>query len=199
MLWYVGYGSNLDRDRFLRYLNGGQAPGAQLSVPGARDATPPAQERAVVVPGQMFFGWTSATWGGGVSFLDAQADDTAYGRAYLLTEQQFADVAAQEMHYPPGQDLDLAQVLGERRHTFGAGPYETLQWLGELDGLPMLTFTVDEPARLEPNQPVGAYLATVARGLRHTHGLDADAIVAHLLSRPGIGEWTATDVRTVVS
>lgn len=198
MLWYVGYGSNLDRERFLRYLGGGLAVGAQRGVPGARDATPPAQERPVRVPGRMFFGWTSATWGGGVSFLDALADDTAYGRAYLLTEQQFADVAAQEMHRPPGEDLDLARVLGHHRHTFGPGPYETLHLLGDLEGLPMLTFTVDDPVRLEPNQPVPGYLATVARGLRHTHGLDTEGIVEHLLQRPGIGAWTGDTLRAIV-
>lgn len=198
MLWYVGYGSNLDRDRFHRYLSGGQAEGAQVSVPGARDATPPAEERAVLVPGRMFFGWTSKTWGGGVSFLDALADDTAYGRAYLLTEQQFADVAAQEMHQPPGSDLDLTQVLGQQRHTFGPGRYETVHLLGELDGLPMLTFTVDDPAQLEPNAPVAGYLATIARGLRHTHDLDTEEIAAHLLTRPGIGDWADHTLREVV-
>lgn len=198
MLWYVGYGSNLDRTRFLRYLGGGQAPGTRRSVPGARDGTAPVQERPVLVPGRMFFGWTSATWGGGVSFLDAAADDTAYGRAYLLTEEQFADVAAQEMHHPPGEDLELAEVLAKRRHTFGPGRYETLQLLGELDGVPMLTFTVDDPERLQPNKPVPAYLATIARGLRHTHGLESAEILDYLGTRPGIGAWTGDTLRSAV-
>lgn len=199
MLWYVGYGSNLDRARFLRYLTGGQAPGALRAVPGARDATPPAQERAVMIPGRMFFGWTSLTWGGGVSFLDSGADDHAYGRAYLLTEQQFADVAAQEMHQEPGADLDLAHVLEHRCHTYGPGRYETLHLLGELEGTPMLTFSVDDPAQLELNQPVEPYVATVAGGLRETHGLSVREATEHLLGRPGIGDWTAADLSRVIS
>lgn len=198
MLWYVGYGSNLDRDRFLRYLTGGRAAGARRAVPGARDTTPPADERAVVVPGRMFFGWESPTWGGGVSFLDADADDTAYGRAYLLTEAQFADVAAQEMHQEPGQDLDLAHVLEHRRHALGPGRYETLHLLGELEGTPMLTFTADDPRSLGLNPPVPAYLAILARGLRDTHGLDEDAVVEHLVTRPGMADWDAEAVGRVL-
>lgn len=194
MLWYVGYGSNLDRARFMQYLTGGRAAGALRSVPGARDASLPSQERAVLIPGRMFFGWTSVTWGGGVSFLDAEADDSAYGRAYLVTEQQFADIAAQEMHQDPGADLDLAHVLERRRHTYGPGRYETLHLVGELDGMPMVTFSVDEPDLLERNKPARRYLATVARGLRETHDLSAGEATEHLLSRPGIGTWTAADL-----
>lgn len=197
MIWYVGYGSNLDRERFLHYLTGGRPPGAQRSVPGARDATPPRDERAVTVPGRMLFGWTSPTWGGGVSFLDCRDEastDTALGRAYLLTEQQLADVAAQEMHLAPGADLDLAHVLEHRRDVRGPGRYETLHLLGELDGWPLLTFTAEDPDALGLNAPSEAYLATVARGLRTTHDLPDAEIAAHLASRPGAAPWTPESV-----
>lgn len=152
----------------------------------------------MVVPGRMVFGWTSLTWGGGVSFLDTDAEGTAYGRAYLLTDQQFADVAAQEMHAEPGTDLELVHVLANRRHTFGPGRYETLCLLGELDGLPLLTFTADDVHALETNAPTASYLATLARGLRETHGLSVEATVDHLLTRPGIGDWTGEGLRSVV-
>lgn len=197
MIWYVGYGSNLDRERFLRYLTGGRPPGAQRSVPGARDATPPQDERAVTVPGRMVFGWTSPTWGGGVSFLDAHGEaleDTALGRAYLLTEQPLADVAAQEMHAEPGADLDLARVLEHRRDVRGPGRYETLHLLGELDGSPLLTFTAEDPAALGRNAPSSAYLLTVARGLRATHALSDAEIAEHLATRPGAAPWTPETV-----
>lgn len=108
-LWYAGYGSNIDEDRFTCYLTGGRPPGARRENPGARDPSPPQAQRPVVLPGQMFFGWESATWGGGVAFLDARAEGTALARAYLITGEQFADVAAQEMHRTPG-DPDLAPL-----------------------------------------------------------------------------------------
>jgi hypothetical protein len=186
LLWYAGYGSNLDPDRFGLYLAGGRPDGAHRAVPGARDGTPPQEQRAVVLPGAMFFAWRSPTWGGAVSFYDADADDTTYARAYLLTHEQLADVAAQEMHREPGEDLDLAHVMEHRRHALGPGRYETLHLVGELDGIPMLTFTAEDPAELAPNPPSDAYLAVVARGLQLTHELAEDTLVEHLASRVGV-------------
>lgn len=198
LLWYAAYGSNLDPDRFAHYLAGGRPPGAQRAVPGARDGTPPRADRAVVLPGAMFFAWESPTWGGGVAFYDAEADDSTYARAYLLTEQQFADVAAQEMHRVPGEDLDLAHVMEHRRHAMGPGRYETLHLVGELDGIPMLTFTAEDPAALHANAPSNPYLGIVARGLKRAHDLGDDEVVDHLASRRGLaGEHD--HVRRVVS
>lgn len=185
MIWYVAYGSNLCPDRFRHYLGGGGPAGAQRHVPGARNPSDPSDERAVTIPGRMFFGWRSTTWGGGVAFLDADADDTAYGRAYLVTDEQFADIVAQEMHRDPGTDLDLAQVLENRRHCYGPGRYETVHLVGELEGDPMLTFTAEDPSDIPLNAPVPAYVETIARGLRITHGLSDDEAREHLRSRPG--------------
>jgi hypothetical protein len=198
VLWYAGYGSNLDRDRFLRYLHGGAAPGAQRVLSGARDATPPADERALTFAATMFFAWESPTWGGGIAFVDVDGEDTTYARAYLLTEEQFSDVAVQEMHREPGTDLDLAHVLERRRHTYGPGRYETLHHLGELDGHPVLTFTAESRDALPPNQPRADYLRCLARGLRATHGLTEEAVVDYLLARPGMGSWTAGQLTDLV-
>lgn len=187
MIWYVAYGSNLDAERFGYYLRGGRPPAALRAVSGCRDATPPRDQRAVVVPGEVSFGWRSPTWGGGIAFYDAHADGEVLARGYLLTEQQFADVAAQEMHREPGEDLDLAHVLEHRRHTLGPGRYETLHLLGELDGTPMLTFTADDPGALEPHPPVEEYLGHMARGLYDVHGLSRAEAAAYLAARPGAG------------
>lgn len=198
LLWYAAYGSNLDPDRFSLYLTGGRPDGARRSVPGARDGSPPQEQLPVVLPGAMFFAWTSPTWGGGIAFYDADADDSTYARAYLLTEEQFADVAAQEMHREPGEDLDLAHVMEHRRHAMGPGRYETLHLVGVLDDIPMLTFTAEDPAELEPNPPTDAYLGVVARGLRDTHRLADDTVADHLASRRGSGGDRAR-VRRVLS
>lgn len=188
MIWYVAYGSNLDSERFGYYVRGGKPPGAQRAVPGFRDPTPPRADRPVVMPGRVFFGWESPTWGGGIAFYDPTAEDTMLGRAYLLTEQQFADLAAQEMHREPGEDLDLDHVLQHRSHTMGPGRYETLHLLGELDGTPMLTFTVSGRERIEEGAaPVPAYLAHMARGLYDAHGLTRDRAAHYLAARPGAG------------
>lgn len=172
-LWYASYGSNLARDRFETYLSGGRPQGAERTYVGARDSTPPQGDRPFTMPGALFFGWSSPTWdGGGVAFYDPSGKGTVLARAYLLTESQFADVAAQEMHRATGEeDLDLSTVLRERVHQAGSGRYETLHLLGELDGSPVLTFTAPAGHGMAAKAPSEAYRATIVRGLLDSHGL----------------------------
>lgn len=190
LVWYVGYGSNLSLDRFGYYLSGGCPPGAARSVPGCRDATPPRESRALWLSGRVVFGWESPTWGGGVAFLDPHADGTVLALAHLITEGQFADVAAQEMHRDPSGDLDLGEVRRHGRHELGPGRYETLHYLGDLDGHAMLTFSAPEPSALPLNAPTAAYLRQMADGLRASHGLGDEEIATYLTERPGAGGWT---------
>ncbi|PRY63391.1 hypothetical protein BCF74_102225 [Knoellia remsis] len=199
-VWYAAYGSNLDRDRFLTYVRGGRPPGASRTYVGARDTREPREDRPFTMPGQVFFGWESPTWGGGIAFYDVDSGGTALARAYLLTTQQFADVAAQEMHREPGVDLDLAHVLEHARHDTGPGRYESLHLVGELDGDPVLTFTTPDPTALQRNPPVAAYVVTVACGLREAHGLDDGALTAYLMGCPGVADgWTERALRDVIA
>lgn len=189
-VWYASYGSNLSRERFLTYLRGGRPPGASRTYAGARNASDPQDDRPLTLPGQVFFAWESPTWGGGIAFYDADTPGTALARAYLLTDQQFADVAAQEMHREPGSDLDLTHVLERSRHDTGPGRYESLHLVGDLDGHPVLTFTTPDPTELQPNSPTTPYLTTIAEGLREAHGLDDEGIADYLLDCPGVSpEW----------
>lgn len=189
-VWYAAYGSNLQRERFLLYIRGGRATGSHRVLPGVRDTRDPTGDRALTLPGRVRFGWTSPTWRGGIAFYDPDLDGRAFARAYRITAAQFADLAAQEMHTDPGHGLDLATVLSQGRHSHGPGHYETLHLVGELNGLPVLTFSASSWREIPPNQPSADYLAIMWRGLRTTHGLDADACADHLLACPGIGTWT---------
>jgi hypothetical protein len=199
-VWYASYGSNLSRDRFLHYLGGGRPAGASRIYPGARDQSPPQDDRALTLPGEMFFAWESPTWGGGIAFYDAAAAGTTLARAYLLTEQQFADVAAQEMHRTPGADLDLSHVLEHARHELGPGRYETLHLVGELEGSPVLTFTTPDPTALQRSSPTATYLRMIASGLREAHELSDREVVAYLLARPGIQPgWDADRLTELLS
>ncbi len=179
-LWYAAYGSNLARDRFEAYLFGGRPPGATRHYPGARDRRPPRDDRPLLVPGRLFLAGDSPTWGGGIAFYDADARGTVYARAYRITTEQFSDLAAQEMRRDPGVELDLTEVLAQRRHSYGPGRYETLHLVGELDALPVVTFTAPEGHGLRPNAPAPSYVATIRRGLRECHGLSEAAIDDYL-------------------
>ena len=50
-------------------------------------------------------------------------------------------------------ELDLSQVLAQRRHAYGPGRYETLHLVGELDDLPVVTFTAPAGHGLRPEPP----------------------------------------------
>jgi hypothetical protein len=199
-VWYASYGSNLCRDRFLCYVQGGRPEGASRGYRGARDSTPPTDDRPITLPGEVFFAWTSRTWGGGIAFYDADAPRGALARAYRVTSQQFADVAAQEMRREPGEDLDLTHVMENARHDLGAGRYDALHLVGELEGEPVLTFTAPDPAALEYHPPTPAYLALLARGLGESHGLSEPEVVSYLRTRPGLGsDWDRERLAELVS
>jgi hypothetical protein len=190
-VWYAGYGSNLDVDRFRCYLLGGSPPGAVRTYPGAREPGEPLASRPFTMPGRVAFAWRSPTWGGGVAFHEPDASGETLARAYLVTVGQFADVLEQEMGREPGVDHALTEVLAGGRHTLGPGHYETLHLAGELDDRPVLTFSTPDVEPLGLRAPAPAYVETMARGLRETHDLTGDELVDYLLgcrgSEPG---WT---------
>jgi hypothetical protein len=155
--------------------------------------------RPVSLPGSVVFAWESPTWGGGIAFLDPTGPGTSRATAYLVTPRQFSDVHAQEMWREPGVDLDLAPLLASGRHEVGPGRYETLHVAGELEGRPVLAFSAPDADALEPRAPAAAYLATMAEGLRDTHGLADGEIVDYLLGCPGAApEWDADRLADVV-
>ena len=139
------------------------------------------------MPGRLVFAWHSPTWNGSIAFHDPTGEGEVLSTAYLLPAATFSDVVEQEMWREPGVEHDLSEVLGSGRQVLGPGRYETLHLTGELDGHPVVTFSADDLDLLEPGEPAAAYLATMARGLRLTHGLSDDEIVDYLLGAAGIG------------
>lgn len=132
------------------------------------------------MPGRLVFAWQSPTWGGSIAFHDPGGGGEVLSTAYLLSPATFSDVVEQEMWRDPVVDHDLAEVIGAGRQVLGPGRYETLHLIGELDGLPVLTFSAADPGQLEPGEPAAAYLATMARGLRRIHGLTETEITDYL-------------------
>ncbi|AKU16339.1 hypothetical protein [Luteipulveratus mongoliensis] len=199
-VWYASYGSNLSAARFGHYLHGGQPAGATRDYPGARDPSPPTDRRALHLAGEVFFGWESPTWGGGVAFLDIEATGDALACGYRITAEQLADVVTQEMHREPGPLLDLDVLLAQRRLVLGDGRYETVLVVGDVDGEPVVTFTCpSDDRRPTINPPSAAYLAVVARGLVESHGLAPDEVVGYLEGLAGVrGRWPSDDLTEVV-
>lgn len=198
-LWYVAYGSNLSRERFRCYLRGGRPTGGARHYPGCRDPAEPQGDVGVVVRGSIYFAGESTVWKGGMAFYDAEVPGQVAARAYLLTADQFVDVVAQEMRQSPGSGLDLSLVHHSGRHSYGPGHYETLIRVGTRQGAPMVTFTSDRHDR-PLAAPSGAYLSTMAMGLREAHGWSAARVGTYLAGVPGsTGSWTADEVTALAS
>jgi len=186
-VWYVSYGSNMSLPRFACYLRGGTPPGGTRRNPGARDPRLPERTVAVDLPGTVYFAGHSPQWGGGVAFYDHTRPGFTAARAYLVTAEQFADVAAQEMYREPRADDPLVELvlapIRDGRHEVGPGRYETLVDVGRVDGSPLLTFTSPHGMdHVEHTPPAAAYLAMVADGLRESRGWDDDQVASYLSS-----------------
>ncbi|MET8232912.1 histone deacetylase [Micromonospora sp. NPDC005298] len=206
-VWYVAYGSNMHAARLAWYIGGGCPPGGRRTYPGCRDPRPPSRTLPVSLPGGIYFAGESLAWTGGMAFYDPQLPGVAAARAYLVTVEQFTDIAVQEMYRPTGDTADLVPATGaaidaavaDGRATLGPGRYETLVCPGSRDGVPMLTFTAPVPAsavRCRPPAPI--YLGMIARGLRESHGWSAGRIVDYLARRPGIADGWSPDAVTAL-
>ncbi|WP_247662452.1 hypothetical protein [Micromonospora sp. U21] len=143
-----------------------------------------------------------------MAFHDPQLPGVAAARAYLVTLEQFTDIAAQEMYQPAGH-ADLIAATGaaidaavaDGRATLGPGRYETLVCPGRRAGAPMLTFTAPEPASaVHCRPPAPVYLSMIARGLHQSHGWPAERIAGYLAQRPGVTDcWPPEAVAALVT
>lgn len=195
-VWYASYGSNMSSARFGCYLYGGRPRGGFRYHAGCRDQREPVADRAVELPGGVYFAGESGVWTGGVAYYDPDLPGVARARAYLITEQQFSDVAAQEAGREPGADIDVDAVVRARRLRLGPGGYETMLYLGHIDGNPLLTFTADHPASEIPHTvPSAAYLRMLAEGLVESRGWTPESAAAYLAELPGAsGHWAVRDI-----
>jgi hypothetical protein len=203
-IWYVAYGSNLATARFRCYLSGGRPVGGSRRYAGCRDPSAPARIEAVEIPGALVFAGVSRVWHGGMAFYDDAATGRVAGCAYLVTTEQFADVAAQEMRRPSGGEFahDLTRLLPDVDAMVATqrGLYEKVVRVGDLDGIPMVTITHHDVGSLTLAAPTEVYLRWIMLGLRESHGYDDPHIAGYLARASGIREvWTESQLRTLAA
>ncbi|WP_432041373.1 histone deacetylase [Streptomyces cadmiisoli] len=191
-VWYTSYGSNTHLGRLAHYIRGGRPPGAVRAYPGCRDPAMPPCSLPVELTGALYFATESPVWGGGRAFYDPDASGRVLARAHLVSADQFSDIAAQEMYREPGPALDLTEVLTEGRSVLGEGRYETLVCPGQVDGLPVLTFTAPWGMHDVPwVAPSRAYVRFLATGLLSAGAWDGDAVAEYVAACPGaLDHWS---------
>jgi len=191
-VWYASYGSNILYERFMCYINGTKPPGSAKAEVGCTDQTPPWASRKVSLPYPLYFSKERSKWGvGGVAFIDNhESADRTIGRMYLITEQQFTEVVAQENNMP-SIEIDLNQIKRTGAGKVHAGSYGEILYAGETEGYPIFTFTnpqsVNNVSFTKPNRQ---YLSTIADGSIEL-GLTKQEIVNYFIKVPGIaGRFT---------
>jgi len=174
-VWYAAYGSNLSRQRFMCYIQGGTPEHASTHFPGCQDTTPPRHEKSFIIHHELYFADISSTWeNGGVAFLVPERSPLAstFGRIYLITAEQFLHVLKQENGIPPSErapsyEPDLMDVISSGSGRCGRGWYSLLVFLGYEENIPIFTFT--SPEIRERNPPGRSYLSTIRKGLNECY------------------------------
>ena len=188
LVWYAAYGSNMAEERLRCYLEGGCPPGGRRAQQGARDPSPPRAWRPVQLPLRLRFAGRSAGWGGGKAFVGAAGGHRCLARAWLLHRGQFDDLASQESGRIPRR-IDVDGICHVSGLTVGDGHYDRILRCGDIDGVPVVTFT--SPRRPPRRPPAPPYLRMLARGLREAHGLSRRHAARYLAGAEGIGRSPA--------
>lgn len=166
-VWYVSYGSNMLKERFMCYIKGGSFNGSSRRDE-CGDITPPIAVKTVEIPYDMYFGNNSGSWEDcGVSFLDTTKPGYALGVAYLITKEQFEHVSAQEN--------------GGRAPREGWGWYEDIIDLGNMDGFEVKTIT-NKNLR-DYNEPCKPYWNTLVKGIKENWPEMSDEEIEDYLKR----------------
>lgn len=164
MVWYVAYGSNLLRERLKYYIQGGNCPANGRNYAPCDNTDMPSESRPVTIPYSMFYSnYDRGAWkNSAVCFLDLGRPGRAYGRAYLVTEEQLKHIHGQE----------------------GKGPgwYPERIRLDDIEGFPAYTFGGYQSKTHEPFYRVSAeYGVILYRGLHEAYPeLSENAIVDYL-------------------
>lgn len=189
-VWYISYGSNLNVERFLKYLNVGRYTEADKFTADEIDSV------QVQIPHGIYFA-KSGRWGnGGIAFLDVDTveDFTCAVRAYKLTIPQFWSLVCQE-NGSRNIKLDWSKMQDERNYCAPSGGlYSRVVNLGTIEGIPAFTVTNPESYAsmlskektpvpwqyLEMamiNPPSRDYLNTINEGAEQTSRLDLTGLV----------------------
>ncbi len=151
VIWYAGYGSNLSKERFMCYIEGGicRENGREYDGCTKKQLVSDAYDHAWF-PGQMYFGNKSGTWNRkGVAFYDSNASGRTFMRMFKITRQQLKEIQVQEC---PSKNW-----------------YGKIQALGiHADGSPIYTLTSE--ARRPANAPDDTYLSLIKKALIEENG-----------------------------
>lgn len=162
-IWYAAYGSNMNYSRFMKYIS------------RCTDKTEPGKTKAVFLPHNIYFAYKSSRWNHkGVAFLDDTCKGQSFGRMYLITNEQFAEIQKMEGHI-----------------------YRKRVLLGKEEGTPVYTFTAPSK-RTDIESPDPAYTETILQGLREAYPEVSELVLTVYLYKHGILQENDFQVLTFI-
>ena len=159
-VWYAAYGSNIDEDRFLCYLEGGKCVANGKYYDGCADKSRWIEEDVALYPGSVYASNHSSSWNGkGVAFYDEKATDNllkgfALMKLYKIRIGQVLDIQRQEGRSP----VWYGRIVAVGIHT---------------DGVPVYTFTSEKKGNYcEPDVSYISLIRDATRKVCKKYGMD---------------------------
>jgi succinyl-diaminopimelate desuccinylase len=190
-VWYVTYGAGLSKENFACILAGGKPVGGRREYPGCRDKSMPIKDTFISLQHNLYFAGSSHYWDGGHAYIDTVPSNRAHtiARAYLITVEQFEDIAAQENMQKEPIRLPLAQTIRDGHVTIGSVTgqrmYDELLYCGLEDNRPMFTLTAMQQ-QSERCLPSGAYAKVLCIGLSQNPDFDTEAAIDYVTGNPNL-------------
>ena len=145
-IWYLCYGSNINIDRFMIYIDGDKN-GLFAHKEGCLDHSKPIDSKPYIIRRRIYFAKHSGKWNGGVAFLNYRSLGKTYGKIYKIKKSQFIDIFKQEHHLKD---------------------YNTVLYVGKYNKVPIYTFTsIYKLNDLE--KPSDEYIETIRKGIIDTY------------------------------
>ncbi len=196
-VWYASYGSNLYRDRFYLYVQGGNAGYVNKTYSGCSNKSLPVKEGILKIPYELYFSQKAEKWQNkAVAFIKSTVDsrNETICKIYLITKEQFLEINQQENSQhadfkTSNIDLDTTRMQGFSL----AGDENNYQWygrimyIGEREGFPMYTFTAKwDDNDIDYSAPCNNYLTVIIKGLKDCSCFNENQIYEYLNGTAGI-------------
>lgn len=191
-VWYVSYGSNMNQERFLSYINGTKSKYSTKTEQGTLDKTPPMNIELFKMKRDLTFKKYSSNWGGSVLFLKDSMNHSQYFVRYLISSEQFIDIVKQENGIDVFNEIPLSikELKNKKNRTiFKDHWYGELIYLGDYDEIPMYSFTGnDEILCSKSHKTSTSYLRTIFNGLS-SFDVSKEDIVSSFIHIDGVKEY----------
>ncbi len=208
-VWYISYGSNINYERFSKYIIGGKTKLMNKSEIGCKNNTLPSKYGLFKLNHKLKFIESSKRWSdGGVAVLSQDIDlsQESYVVRYLIESEQFMDIIRQENNYDLDTYINLCDEeikKGVSKSLFNNTRYSDLVFLGKIDGYNAYTFTCSKQ-RFNglSNKPDNLYLKNIIVGLKShcISDLKFDGILDTILTTDGIkGYFTKQELLDLVN